>query len=334
MPVIINSTGAVALGLETTFGTAVTRDLFVRVTSISGHAKRIDRARRQHTYGTAATHGGMPIAHVDGNISVDALSFGIQAHYNSIEPWEILYAAMGAASAPSGAGPYVHTLTLDDTLPSYTIETIAGKDRAGTTSARVFAGCMCNELTMSLQARGTAAPMLIETTWIARDESGETTATSQTFSDDDTPVLHHHVGDITWNSATISKTEIENITIRINNALQTGRYGMGSQLASQPQTGGERTVTIEIQMERTTADVLYASYVSGADTDMTFSVETSSSRSLDFTFHNAIISELSPTFSLNGIEMQTVTFMARAVPGGGNGLQVVVTNALNTQIGG
>jgi hypothetical protein len=330
MGAILGINAAVMIGKQTTWGTPVSRTNSLRVTSLSTHTKQIDRQRRQHSIGPGLTHGGMPIAHVDGRILVDGLQIETPAHLNDAT-MQLIYAAMGSVS-DGGSGPssYTHTITLGRDLPMYTIEAIEGEDSAGDDSALVVDGAKCRELAWTIDVG--AAVSTIRTTWVARTEGGDTTAGSPSFGDTDYPAMFYHVGDLSWNSITIDNAVIRSMTLTITNGLTADRFGFGSQLGLEPHLTGDRSVTLEITMERWQADALRAAYLSGAESNLTFTI--TNTHTAAFTLHNAQITGFSRDIQIDGITMQTVTFTAQAVPGGGNGLQVVFTNNIQLYTGG
>lgn len=323
MAAVLGRMGAVGVGIESSHGTAVARALWYRVTELSGHIQAIDSAPRQHSQGPAVTHGGMPIAHTDGNIVVSGLAFTVPAYYND-DCLALLYAAMGAVlDGGSGPSSWTHTFTLAGTLPSCTIEAIEGADAAAATSAVVAAGAVCSQLVWTIQPGST--PSTIATTWNAQKDAGDTTAGSPSFGSDAAPVMYHQIGDLSWNSITIDKDAVRSATITITNGLSDDRFALGSQYRQEPYLTGDRVVTCEIAMERAQADTLRASYTSRASSSLTFTV-TDGSKSAAFTFYAARIMTFGRTWSVDGIVMQTVLFRAFAVSGGANGLQIVITN--------
>ncbi|MFZ9975327.1 MAG: phage tail tube protein [Candidatus Limnocylindrus sp.] len=324
MGAILGRHAAVGLGLESTHGTAVSRTMWLRVMSVSNHLQQIDRTPRQHSQGPGVTHGGMPIAHTDGSITVSDLAFECSSYYND-DSIALFYAAMGAvADAGSGPSSYTHTFTLANTLPSWTIETIEGEDSNGDDSAVVTAGCVCSGLVWTIESGG-STPSTLAVTFNGQKDAGDTTAGSPSFGSIDAPTMYYHIGDLSWNSITIEKEFVRRITVTLANGLSVDRFGVGTQYREEPYLTGERSVTIEVMMERHQADALRASYTSGANSSLTFTL-TSGSKTAANTFHAARIMSFGRDIQIAGVVMQTVTFRAFAVPAGGNGWSLVVTN--------
>ena len=129
--------------------------------------------------------------------------------------WWWLYAIMGGHSV-SGTGPYTHTLTLANKLPSYSIEAIS--DDLG--ESFKFLGSKMDEMELSI-AEG--SPVKAKTSWKAMDFIKDTTPQSAAEGTGD-PWMADEVTILTVNGVSRIEHHMD-LTLKLSRNLLYGRTG-------------------------------------------------------------------------------------------------------------
>ena len=301
------------IGVESAWGTAVTRTNFLR-------AKRLALRRTIET----AVRGAMgSVGTTDLNArtlyqvrNTAGGTVAIECGYS--DSTVLLFRDWIGAVATAGAGPYTHTNT--PTVPAsfpvgLTLEQGFGR-RASTNDAEVYEGCVINGGTFRC-APGEVAELELDI--IAETSGGRTTASTPTYTSNDHPILHSHAGVLAWSSLSDRVLSLE---ISVQNSLAR-RYLLGSQDTARPYPSGLMEITVRATREYD-ENTAYADYLAqtGADLTITFS---DSPRSLAWTIHNAKLTDLSENIQA-GVTTQTLTWRGLS-DGTDEGISAVFTNA-------
>jgi len=196
-----------------------------------------------------------------------------------------------------------------------------------------FEGCVFSTFTFSCSA-GEIAQLSLD---IIAETSGGRSSTSPTppsFSEptNENLVLHHHCGNMSWNSTSVNLSSFE---YKLENGL-TERMRLGSLLTKQPVQGDYRTATVTVEFE--TDDAQYAAFLADNQSDLEITFNNggagAANRQMTFKLNSAYISEFSDEVSETGLIMASVTFKAEGTGSSGLalGTQIVVMNE-TTKVG-
>jgi len=225
---------SIGIGVEATYGTAVTVDRFYEFTDESVKWKPTFLQGQGLRVGSRLARGDrrkLGKQEAGGDIGLEAVSKGLG---------RIFAAVFGSTTNTIiAAGPgyqQVHTLTTSDPLPSHTIQKGTPRIGGGATDALTFTGAVCSAMTLSCAVGDIVK---IKSTWSARDVS-----TSQAYAAPSYPVspeLFTFVdgaitlgGTVTMptNTALASGgTVVANITecdLTIDNKIDDGGFTLGS----------------------------------------------------------------------------------------------------------
>lgn len=297
----------IGVGAESTWGTAVARARWERLRQVTLH--REDEFAPIPDLGDngtslVPTDSFQVSENVVGNVEINV-------SYDGYVATTLLYHAMGGLST-SGAGPYVHTLTLASALPTgLTIEAIKGSGHG-----EVYEGCKVNRLTLGV-AVGEVMRMTAEI--IGETSGGQVSVASPTLTTP-TYAIHHQAGLMTINSVTY---RIKSFELVIDNKL-TRRDGLGLNTTLEPARGDKTAVSCRVTVERV-SNALETLYQAGtkADASITF---TSGSKSIAITLQNALISSYDCPVSRVGPLEETIELVGYR-SASKTGLEVVWTNA-------
>lgn len=301
--------GAVGIGEESTWGTAVARSVW-RPLITGSLARQITYTPRPNLQDST----GAPFKknHFKESDNV-AGSLELEATYENLGV--IFYHLLGA-KASTGSGPYTHTYTTAAALPTgLTLEFIRSGANFGDLS-EVFEGCKINEATFSISAGGvmTVSLDIIGETSAARGNGGTPTFNTAT------PVLHHQASTLTWNSGTYNLTDM---SITYNNAL-TRRLLLGSANTAQPLRNDFCSCTMSVTLE--VNDQFVVDYKADTEAnDLAITFTGTGNNSLEFDVYQAYITNVSDPVSGPGIVTQTVDFEAQFT-GINEGLRIVNIN--------
>lgn len=249
-------------------------------------------------------------------------SFRVQFGYEGIGP--LLTQIMGAdptTGAPSG-GIYPHTWLLGTDLKSATLHAGRGFGVGGSTAqGETFEGCSFTRATLGIETGGL---MYYEAEVIAETSGGVTTLDTPTFPVE-LPILHHHGGTFSFNSASY---RVMSARLTVDRHLERS-FALGSLYTAQPTPTQEATVSLEIDVD-VTNEALNTAFVAGTQGDITTTFTGTGSRSLAITGHNAYLESVGNAVSSFGRRKQTVRFMMEADDGGDYGLALVLSNTAAT----
>lgn len=299
------------LGIESTWGTAVSRTNWLRlISSDIRRGKGVQPRPHLGTYGAASAN------YRDLDHLTDSAGGTIEwiASYND-STLLLVRDALGASSiSTSGSGTYTHTGTLKEALPvGLTAEIIGGQ------SGHVFEGGLINRLTMSGRAGELLrcrAEMVFETS------GGLTSAGSPTYSSGGAPIIYHQAGNLTHGSL---NDTISGFELTIDNNLVLDRREMGSAFIKKPVRGGFQTITLRITRpwDGTTEHAAYLAQTAG-DAAITFT--GASPLSFAITAHNAQIID-NPLQAISSPGPQEVTFTLQGLSDGSDeGLALTFIN--------
>ena len=305
-----------AMALESTWGTAVTRNTGLYLVDIDlkespqiepvGHLAAItdDSIVDDEFVQTKVDAGG---------------SLTIEPAYDdgTVQLWAHALGAI-ATTGPTST-QYTHTATMDrDGLAGLTMEPVYPE----ADDSEVFEGCKINTLEFSCSASSLAR---MKCDVIAEKSGGMTgSAPTVTMPTAREPIRYSHAGQITWNSVGYDWTEF---TLTVNRNLQR-RPVQGSDYTGEPLPGGNMSVTVRMVIEWDSS-APYAALRAGTESDLTLTFTGTGDNSLAFTVHNARVVKADRPISGRGIVRQTVELRAR-ISSGKSGLAVVCKNDSST----
>jgi len=134
------------------------------------------------------------------------------------QDWAMLYFVFGSVNT-TGSGPYTHTFTNSNTVPSFTLERAI---QATTDRVRTYTGCQVDSATLNFATGGGAGGGYIDLSLeiLAQDVSNGTATTS--LSAPTTQGFQFRHAKLTLNSTEI--VELISGSLNINNNLSDGRY--------------------------------------------------------------------------------------------------------------
>lgn len=242
-----------ALVKESTFGTAVvtTRALPIISESLALDVSRV-RAKTLRGGVYLPTTSSYRVGSRVGGGDVNTLVFADGA--------ALLTEAMLGTIGTTGAGPYVHTATVSQVLPSYSMQVSFGTTT--TTKVKKLEGCMVDSWELSYQI---GEPVTLGMTWVYEDEA---MVASGAASDDlsgsyPASLIPYQATDV---AVTIEGTSycITGLTISGNNALKKDFHCLGTTLIKKPVRTDECTITGTIEMpEDVDTKTLYDAYTAG-----------------------------------------------------------------------
>lgn len=302
------------LGVESTWGTAVTRTNFIRAKRL-GMRRTIETAVRGAMGTQGTTDLNARTLYQTRNVAGGPIA--IECGYS--DSTVLLFREWIGAVATAGAGPYTHTMTptVPASLPvGLTIEQAFGR-RSTTNDAEVYEGCLVAGGTFRC-APGEVAELELDI--IAETSGGRTTASTATYSSNDYPILHGHAGVLAWHSLSDRVLSLE---ISVSNSLAR-RYLLGSNDTAKPYPSSMMEIIVRATREYD-ENTVYADYLAqttGNDLTISFS---DSPRSLAFTVHNAVCIDFADTVQA-GVTTQQITWRALS-DGTDEGIAAVFTNA-------
>jgi len=311
----IGSGVSIGIGVESTWGTPVSRTNWLHVIAANGGASPEYRDREHlQSLGQAALTTSTQAYLVRNNVTAQ---IEWEASYNdsTLFLWQH---AMGASAVTSGgSGPYTHTYLLKKANPVGLTMEILQDDKA-----EVLDGGVCESCTWTVES---GSPMKCSQTWVFQSAGGIVSAGTPTYTTAGDLIMSHHAGNFTWNATNFGK--INAITWTLTNT-QAKRTLFGSSAIAEPLREAQDVsgqLTIEVSA---TSDALYAAYtaLTVADATLTF---TDSPRIAAFTFHNLAFRSCSAPRASRGILRYVFDFVCRSdvLLSGDQGFTFVITNA-------
>ena len=282
--------------VETTHGTAVTVDRFYpfvsesvaetpeQVVSQGIIAGRLTRDTEQHKVGTKA---------VAGSVETDLFQ------ENAALLWQF---ALGSVSSTSTAGsaPYTHTVTLADTLPSYTLQKgVSNTSNGGGVTAYTYAGVKTMSFTFSGSV-GEPAKFKWDVTGGAIETTGTALAAASFASNAAVPFI------FTEGSATIagSAHPAASFEFNGNNHLTDSRIYAGDEVTREQLRAARFEGSGKVSVEF--VDPLTTTFQAGTDIDIVL-VFSDGTNSVTLTVHTILTGSTAAT-SGTGITMVDLAF--------------------------
>lgn len=300
------------VGVEGTWGTAVSRANWYRKTVGGGSLKRQRNITPRNLLWGSATEPPMPQSdYVESELVTGRMV--TEMHYN--QSGMLLEACMGAKSTSGPSGSYyTHDFTLDpDNTTSLTIEEVRGNSG----DSEVFEGVMVPSFSLSTAANG--GPMLLSMDLIGQTSAARGSAGTVTYSSNDRPCLFHQAGTLTWNSVAYT---VRSYRCDVRNALAI-RPALGSVEGLQPTRSGIMEVTTTVTLEA--ASALYAGQLAETQSDYTFNHTGSGSHACNITGHNCKVVSADDPVDVAGVVLQTLV-LRHYSDGTDFGLKVALVN--------
>ena len=251
----------VGFGVESTYGTAVSRTKFFEFDSESLDFKMGYTPKNSvRSSDLMATRAVKTKKEVSG-----AIDFAV-----SYSNMEVLFKHALGTNNTTGAGPYTHALTLASALPTgLSIEVNRDAANVGAGSSWLYEGCQIDSLTLSHEPES----WLMASFEFVGEDSSNTTVSTPTIATFDGISWDELV--VTLNGVTIDVMSYE---LKLSNNLAKDRFKLGSRVRKGLGRSGPREVTGTLKMEydaKTTSDffrvnsettpgILLFTYTSGA----------------------------------------------------------------------
>src|SRR3990167_5944072 len=232
MGVGLGLTGFLGIGLESAYGTPVSRTNFYEINdeSLAVEENKIESAALAAVgiRNTKVAQGGI---NVSGDFSYDCQYSGAERLFKH---------AMGSVSSSqpdvtSNPTVWDHTFTIADDLPtSFTAEVFRGTEDFATEPNKSFlySGCRITNLNLSC---GVDDLLKMGVSMMGRDE-GRVAKSTPSYNSSELAVYHQGV--VRWNGGDV---EASNFSIDIANALEA-RPKLGSRFTRQPKRSGKLSV--------------------------------------------------------------------------------------------
>lgn len=313
---------AVGFGVESTWGTAVARSKWIR-TGGNSIGRVAEKGGRLQT-----GMGGNVVAQRGSYVAADDVGGGFTVEVG-YENMGILWKYLVGDNSPGTTGPsgseYTHTYAPTNQDPGgLTIESIRGRNNAGTTVAEVFEGCKLNTATISVSPGGVLMCSVDSVT--GETSAARTTAGTPSYIDD-TPVLHHHAGTFDWNSNNYTIRDFSlSIDRRLSRRPQLGSKNSLEHFPAGPM-GVSATITLEVD------DALLAAYLANttADGSIVFT-DPASNNTLTFNLYEAMIASYSDPVPGSDMILATLSFTCQS-DGTNDMLGIVAVNTQSDAIG-
>ena len=300
---------------ETTYGTAVSPTVWLRLISASINRERPQIPRPHLHGGTGRVAHGYTVERDDVSTTLV-----VEGSFSGIGL--LLRLAMGPAPTSTGAGPYAHPFLLGNVLASGTFHIYRGTDAFGTLTERFvkIAGAMVDRLTLRVQT-GQVVRLEIELIGQATTYDDQSTPSVTVPS----PILYHQVGNISWNSGSYDGNGYE---LTISNGL-TRRRILGSLTTARPVPSTLREVVFRLTRDHCD-ETLIAGMIAQTESDLTFTITGTGNESLVVEMHSARVTSPDNTSFGEGAFgpiPEVVELRPRNVPGSTDyGLAITLNN--------
>ena len=300
--------GAVLIGEESTYGTAVSRTNTIAAVSFAGFYQKTDPILHNGLNRPAGFHRSV----MPGRVTCAGTMDGILTYENCGMLFE---AATGGTPATTGSGPYTHVFANDTSIKSYTVEPIRG-DAANTTLVR---GAMVNKLQI-MSSEGDY--VRFKTEWMAQLSNSVSSAGSPSYGTGRSPAVYWHAGTVTINSVVWT---IRSVTVTLDNALKESR-DHATQYTNKPYPG-ERSVTIELEVvyDSTVSEAPYTAQQTVVQYDSSITWTGSGNNTFKIDWYNAFVESLSMDVP-NGDEMVQKVTLRALTDGTDHAVKFTITN--------
>ena len=196
----------------------------------------------------------------------------------------LLAYAIGTSGAPTGTGPYTHTIVIGDELESFTMEV---NHESTNDISRIYTGCKISQISLS---GGFDEPLKCSADWMAKSVS-VSSAAPQTFTPDTENVLAPQYGAVEYPDGTAIGT-VQSFELTISNELDYIRR-LGARVA---QAGIAKQRTLDFRMtinfDETEGIALYKQFLEDAATPFTPTTGEVAGESLVIEFDNGLAGDL------------------------------------------
>jgi len=284
---------AVGIGVESTWGTAVSRTNWIKVESVTLNRKIVTEDVNHLVHGDAG----------DVRDSFDAreeVTGRIVCKLRYDGCGMLIGAAMGGATTAGTGSPYTHTYAMSATLSSLTLEVIRGTSG----NSQVFEGCKVNSMEIAIDSNQVATLTVdfIGQTSAARGSAGTPTFGTGEFA------KHSHAWALAWGGAVAG---LRSATYSVQNNL-TRVDELGSGQTQEPTIGSMRRVTAEITRSYRD-DTQYAAHIAGTQQDATMTATGSTSpNALTILLRNAKITDVNSDISDYGVITESLSLTGYA----------------------
>lgn len=272
--------GIVGAGVESTFGTAVARSNWFQVMDFTP-----TETVTNYQPMTLRRKGGFRTTSPVGVKQEYTLSWN--GEFTDDYLGLILEAAMGAAVATTGSGPYTHTYAPGDTGQPAKFLTIEGGLGSSGDSV-LYRGVCVNSLTLNITPNDVvkySVDCIAQRADSANTAGSPTYASAYTFVNGATDITS-----ITWNSVTLSNDELGSVSVTLNNNLQTS-FGVGDIYTNIPFYSGDGKdieVSIDVQYGSVIANALRTANAAQTQSDLVITL-TIGSNTVTITVRNAYV---------------------------------------------
>lgn len=225
--------------------------------------------------------------------------------------------------ATTGAGPYTHTNTPQEPLPSFTCQGAAPDSVNGTVRALTYAGCVANSWEWSVEA-GKRATWGMSST--AKSETNLTAAATLAYPTGLVPVHSQQVTVSLWGSA----ANVKSLKLSGDNATtyDERRFLGSAQIGAKQVQQDLRRYKAEVTMELEDNYVQYLRQKAQTTGAVVITV-TVGTNTIVVTMSNSRITEGHPKFTGRGIVEQPLTIEGLS-SGATPAIQIVSTNSVAT----
>lgn len=284
---------AIGLGVESTWGTPVSRTNWLKAESVTLNEKIITADVPHLVHGDAADvrDNYCERTEVTGRIVVEMRYDGCGM---------LLAACLGSAASAGTGSPYTHTYSLDATLGSLTIEVKRGTSG----NSQVFEGCKVTSFELAVST-GQVAKLTVDfigQTSAARGSTGTPSFGTGEF------VEHKDAWSASWGGTVAG---VRSLTIRGANNL--GRVDeLGSAATQEPEIGSARRFTCDM-VRSYRDDTQYAAHKAETQQDLTItSTGDTSPNALQILLRNAKATDVNSDISDFGVLTESLTFTGYA----------------------
>lgn len=308
-----------AIGEETTEGTAVTPDAFAAYQSegIKASFPRAPHEPLGQPGGAIATNRDMYITtETVGGPVTTGLRYDDMV---SLILWKHLFGTVATA----GSNPYTYTYTptrAKPVKPSLTVEIVRGTGGSGTDRAETYSGCRVAEATLSATVGG-----IVTCAWsiMGIASEGLAAATSPTFESGRKIVLHNHVTNFTFNSNQFEA--ITGIDMVIRKALE-GTPQLGQLTSGPMQMAGIFECLITVR-HRYTENAQQLAYQAGTQGTGSLTI-TNGTESMVFSFAKLDVEDHTMNVGSTGLIEATTVLRVLSTPSD-DGVELVITNTVS-----
>lgn len=312
---IVGRGGVIGIGVESTWGTAVSRTNWKDMRSMGLH-----RMVTHTPYGHLGYPGQVSSNHrgsfIESDFAGGPLSFDMAYDDSTLL---LLYHLMGKVTDSGASAPYTHAFEIADPLPTgLTIEQISGQ-HASVNHAEVFEGCKLNGGRIIIEAGNVVR---IETEVLAETSGGLTSAGTPSMNSAPEYLTHHHATTkVLWNSTILP---CSSLTFDIARNL-VRRHEMGSKFTSEPhqEQGTEVTFELRCKWQEVATD---ADHLAGTLRSLDVTFTGTGDNTAQFTCDAAQIIEVTREVNSKGGIDKVIRGRCYATAGGHEGLDITITN--------